>query len=238
MSEPHSGQEENEITLKIEIVQSDGVRFLAEPTADSRIQLERWGAELGDISLVSGGEAGELMQFSVVLENLPIYECQRAKASVWLLQNENIFRESKERVREGFIFHTEPVSSAELKVYQNYGVLRLPRSAGDNTAENTVKALWDYMEFDTGGISADISVWYLYPLIHGENMGIRLPVTFIPNAVNDTIQKDAAIVKTVENIRSWYRENRVEEGEGYLRFEITVYGLEDSQTLLSAVVEA
>ncbi len=238
LSEPHSGQEENEITVKIEIVQSDGVRFLAEPTADSRIQLERWGAELGDISLVSGGEAGELMQFSVVLENLPIYECQRAKASVWLLQNENIFRESKERVREGFIFRTEPVSSAELKVYQNYGVLRLPRSAGDNTAENTVKALWDYMEFDTGGISADISVWYLYPLIHGENMGIRLPVTFIPNAVNDTIQKDAAIVKTVENIRSWYRENRVEEGEGYLRFEITVYGREDSQTLLSAVVEA
>lgn len=237
LSEAQYGQEENEILLKIEFSLNNGVEFFAELTEDSKKELENWGAKFGEIALVSGGKAGEFIQFSIMFENLPIYECQRAKASVWLVQNENIFRESKEQVREGFICRTEPSVSAELRAYRNYGVSRLPKGTEKGAVEDVVKALWDYMEFDGDAASADISIWYLYRLVHGEDMGIRIPVTFIPNAVNYKAQRDEAIAKTAENIRSWYCENNVEEGEGYLQFEITAYSREDNQTLFNAVVE-
>lgn len=235
-AETYFVQAEDEILLKVQFALDEEVKFRAELLDGSKEQLEKWGSKIGQINLVSGGTAGEPMQFAVEIENLPIYECQRAKASVWLVQNENIFEESGEKVREGFIYRTEPVSSAELRVYQSYELSHLPQ-AEENSMEQTIRALWKYMEFDETLVSADMSVWYQYRLVHGEDIGISLPVTFIPNVVNDTVQREKAIAETAENIRSWYRENGVEEGDGYLHFEITVYSREDGQTLLNAGVE-
>lgn len=228
---------EDIILLRVEFILDKELQFQVEPVEGSRELLQELGAGLGEISLLSGGEAGELLQFSIEITNLPVYRCQRAKPSIWLVQNENLFEDSWEKVREGFIYRTEEVSFGELRVFQNYTTCYMGKAGETKTVGEVITAFWEYMEFDYTLITADLAVWYLYRLREDETVGIRLPVTFIPNAVSSNVSKETAIVSTTENIEQWYTENRIEAGQGYLQFEVTVYSQTDGRTLLTAIVE-
>lgn len=225
---------EDTLLLKIEFLLGEKLQFQIEPIGGSRELLQELGASLGEISLVAGGVEGEMMQFSLEIKNLPIYRCQCAKSSIWLVQNENLFADSGEKVRDGFIYRTEEMFFTEFRVFQNYRK-DISQEGQIRSIAEVVADLWEYMEFNHTLITADIAVWYKHYLRADETQGIRVPVTFIPNAVNASIMKETAIAQTVENIRQWYQEMELEASLGSIQFEVTVYSQRDGQTLLTAL---
>lgn len=235
-----SRQEEQSVIIKITWRQTDmGLVFEVIPDETSQNILNGFGAALSDVVLVSGGASGKNMEFSLEIKNLPLYQCQRAEPTIWIVQNENLLYDRKngcyQKVNPAFIYRTQARTFTELKVCVDYE--NIFEAEGVNDVEAAVNQLFKVMQLSGNKgkdfISADLAVWYSYST-HRKEQGLKvmLPVTFLPDAEYGESATDLA----VKNIEAWIDKTEPSDNQSALEFDVSVYSAGGEWKLANAKV--
>lgn len=217
------------ITLKITFTMNENkVDFIVTPDEESAALLERLGASVEPVALVSGGAIGEPMTFDVKLSGLPIYDCARVKPCAWIVQNENLFEDNAFPISEAFIFRTTESSLDFLNARARYAT---PIAVDPGNITEVVQHLWDKLELSGRNLAVSLSVSYEYAVSGGNDpLRVSLPVTFIP---------DMASIQTVaENIAAWVSSSGVSIEQPRLVFDVFVHLPENDNYLVNARIQS
>lgn len=200
------------IPVRISFTLGEEIRFTVQPDADRDALLEKLGASLNPVAYVSGKNKGENLTFRLSLSHLPVYECRSVTPAARIIQNDNLFGDTSQLIRQDFIFLTETVSLPCMKISADYPDLM---SISGKTLAEAVNHLFNTLKLNET-VSANMTVFYRHPIdTEFPSLVITTPVTYIP---------DATVSSVTENITDWYQQASLcTTSESCFYFEITVY---------------
>lgn len=207
--------------IAIEFDGEGKVSYQILPDADRDRILEQSGAVLHPVEGVSGSKQEGMLTFRLSLSHLPVYSCCLIKPAAWIVQNDRLFSDGKQQVREEFIFRTEQVSLPSMRIFADYPDAV---SLEGEDLESAVKELWCRLQLD-GDKTAAVSVMYKYRIPgNGSGLYCDIPVTFLPEADCDSL---------AENVKDWLSGSGYELSKGScLSFDVVLYQREESAALV------
>jgi len=211
---------EREINLKLTFQKGETLVVQAEEIGNV---LDRLGARLGKVSLLSGGEIGETAKFAVSIENLPFDSCQAVRPYAQIVQNENLFRDDSLRVRDEFIFRTEEAAGQPFYASVIYPDAFLLKSKDLSSA---IHEIWASLGLDKPDVQmqADLEVSYLYQMTGlVDDLEMSCPVTFLPQASDET--------KAADDIKSWFNDKSFVLSDGRLCLRVWLRAMGDGRIL-------
>lgn len=211
-------QTSNNITIEINFELGNIVNYTILPNANRDKILNQLGAKLEPIQRISGSKKGEPLMFSVQISNLPIYTCHEVTPYAWIIQNNNLFNDMKQPIREEFIFKTEKVSLPSIKASVDY---QEPIMIYGSSIKEIVASFWSKLEFEHNNQNMQLSltIFYKYPVSNIDlGLDVTIPITFIPDVYNYNIIENN-IINWLKDIRSYNNNNL----EGKLCFDILIY---------------
>ena len=184
------------------------------------------GAHIGAVEPVSGSREEGTVTFRLLISHLSVYTCGIVKTSAWIIQNDNLLLSAGQAVREAFIFRTETVSAADMRVSIEY---HEPVGLTGETLEQALLDMWDRLQLSEQA-AVSVSAFFRYR-IHGSGGELcgSIPVTFEP---------DAQMGRFLENLSDWCRSHAyfLSLG-GKFCFEAAVYQADENMALVCARFE-
>lgn len=201
-------------------------QYMVLPSYESEHLLKTMGAHIGAVEPVSGSREEGTVTFRLLISHLSVYACGILKTSAWIIQNDNLLLSAGQAVREAFIFRTETVSAADMRVSIEY---HEPVGLTGETLEQALLDMWDRLQLSEQA-AVSVSAFFRYR-IHGSGGELygSIPVTFEP---------DAKMGRFLENLSDWCRSHAyfLSLG-GKFCFEAAVYQADENMALVYARFE-
>ncbi|MEG0615245.1 MAG: hypothetical protein RR540_05760, partial [Oscillospiraceae bacterium] len=203
----------------------DTIKYTILPDENRDKLLNQLGAKLSPIKHISGKNKGDVISFKLSISHLPLYECRYVTPTAWIIQNDNLFNDSSQEIRQEFIFKTECVSLQKMRISADY---INPIIISGHNIEAIVEEIWEYLKADKNFIYINLSVMYEYSINpNAADLYISSPVTFIPNASKE---------KAIQNIIDWQSKFKpYSAGNNRFIFDFVLYENNSNYALLHTV---
>lgn len=203
-----------EVILKIRFKLSDSVEFNCEVYGEeSKAFIRRHKIRVNAPRLVSGGEHGGDLVFESGLSELPIFACPIVEPSVWIVQNRDLFDCCGVCVNEAFVFQTEEVSLAPLRIRADF------RAAFTASGiESAVQRAWETLELSENQKRCSAAVTCCFDL---SSLGKKAPLIRLPSVFLPEVSSPGEISRAV---RDWLSSSGTGSPPSALILKIGVFG--------------